>query len=81
MRDRHGKSVISAVAVRDDCTKADDTTIEDSVVQREVDVREGLSHWCRTKENAPKSMVPPHEMNRPIERPTFQKDYLSGRSQ
>ena len=45
MRDRHGKNVISAVAIRDDCTEVDDTTIKYSVVQREADVREGFSHW------------------------------------
>ena len=81
MRDRHGKNVISAVAIRDDCTEVDDTTIKDSVVQREADIREGFSHWQQHKDNVLKSMVLPHNTIHSNERTTFQKGYLSGRGQ
>jgi hypothetical protein len=78
MRDRHGKCVLSAVAIRDYCTKADDTTIKNGVLQREADVREGYSRWQQLNDNVLESMVLPHETTMTMERNEQKKSALNG---
>jgi hypothetical protein len=78
MRDRHGKCFLSAVAIRDYCTKADDTTIKNGVLQREADVREGYSRWQQLKDNVLESMVLPHETTMTMECNEQKKSALNG---
>jgi hypothetical protein len=78
MRDRLGKCVISAVAIKDLCTKADDTTIKNGVLQREADIREGYSRWQQHKENVLKPMVPPHKTTMTMECNEQKKSALNG---